>query len=483
MPDLRAYAREAARRVGCDPDLFERQIQQESGFNPDAFNAASGATGIAQIVPRFHPDVDPRDPLASLDYAARWMAALHRQYGSYRKALAAYNWGPGRVATWDGSREALPEETRRYLDIILGPAWAEPSGDGVGAVTVPVGATNGTAGAAEADAGQTLHFRVARAERLNLRAAPSLSAAVVEALAEGTVVAPLGPAREAEEVLWLAVRAPSGAEGWASARYLDVTAAVPTGPSAAQLGTVPGPAPDAGGQPGGQAGVVTRYRVTDDGVRLRAQPGTDATILTELRAGAIVEADGADTVRAGEHSWRRVSVDGRTGWVADQFLRPVGGAVAGRRLRFDPDTPTELQVQDWTCSIRATMWMLKSIGIAVTPDEAQDRMHPRYVSRELGLLDATGAGIVACLRESWGVEAFNRAPASFDEVASYAGRCPMAIGGRAWGHWTAVRGVNAAGDLVLANPGGTGPRYGQQTLNRRQFEELGWFSAVIMPVD
>src|SRR4051812_13734037 len=104
MPDLRAYARAAAGRAGCDPDLFERQIQQESGFDPDAFNAISGATGIAQLVPRFHPGVDPRDPLASLEYAARWMASLFQQYGTYRRALAAYNWGPGNVAGWGGQR-------------------------------------------------------------------------------------------------------------------------------------------------------------------------------------------------------------------------------------------------------------------------------------------------------------------------------------------------------------------------------------------
>lgn len=91
MTDYRAYARMAADRAGTDPELFVRQIQQESGFNPDAFNAGSGATGIAQIVPRWHPDVDPRDPIASLDYAARWMAALRSQYGSYRDALIALN--------------------------------------------------------------------------------------------------------------------------------------------------------------------------------------------------------------------------------------------------------------------------------------------------------------------------------------------------------------------------------------------------------
>jgi hypothetical protein len=129
------------------------------------------------------------------------------------------------------------------------------------------------------------------------------------------------------------------------------------------------------------------------------------------------------------------------------------------------------------------MWVLKSLGVEVTPEQAQDAMSPQYVRSDVGLLDASGAGIVAVLRDRWGVDAFNRAPVAFDEVAEWAGRYPIALGGRNWYHWTAVRGVNGAGELVLANPGGTGPRFGQQTLNRQQFEDLGWFSAVVVPID
>lgn len=129
MADLRAYARDAAIRAGIQPpDLFVRQIQQESGFDPDAYNAGSGATGVAQIIRRFHPDVDPTDPIASLDYAARWIASLRDQFGSYKEAFAAYNWGPGNVSKWDGRRDSLPAETRHYLDVIMGPGWPEPGG-------------------------------------------------------------------------------------------------------------------------------------------------------------------------------------------------------------------------------------------------------------------------------------------------------------------------------------------------------------------
>lgn len=133
MPDYRAIARADAVAAGIDPDYFERQINQESGFDPNAYNP-SGATGIAQIIPRWHPDVDPTDPVASLAYAANLVAAYLEQFGDYARAFAAYNWGPGNVGgytkpdgthvpPWDGSRDALPAETQHYLDVILGSDW------------------------------------------------------------------------------------------------------------------------------------------------------------------------------------------------------------------------------------------------------------------------------------------------------------------------------------------------------------------------
>jgi hypothetical protein len=123
--DYRAMARAAAQRHGVPPAMFEAQIQQESSWNPRAVSP-SGAQGLAQIIPRYHPGVDPFDPPAALDYAARWMAALRQQFGSWRYALAAYNWGPGNVGGWDGQRTTTRSETRHYLDVILGSGWPEP---------------------------------------------------------------------------------------------------------------------------------------------------------------------------------------------------------------------------------------------------------------------------------------------------------------------------------------------------------------------
>jgi soluble lytic murein transglycosylase-like protein len=126
--DLRAYARAAAIRQGIDANLFVRQINAESAFDPYAVSTA-GAVGIAQIMPALHPAVDPTDPYASLDYAARLMRGYIIHFGDWRRALVAYNAGPGRLMP--GNPHYLPlatilsdsfggGETKRYVARILG---------------------------------------------------------------------------------------------------------------------------------------------------------------------------------------------------------------------------------------------------------------------------------------------------------------------------------------------------------------------------
>jgi hypothetical protein len=128
LADLRAYARDAAIRQGIDPVLFVRQITAESDFDPNAVSKA-GAVGIAQIMPALHPGVDPTDPYASLDYAARLMRNYIVHFGDWRRALIAYNAGPGRLMP--GNPAYLPTatllsdsfgggETKRYVARILG---------------------------------------------------------------------------------------------------------------------------------------------------------------------------------------------------------------------------------------------------------------------------------------------------------------------------------------------------------------------------
>lgn len=120
-------ARNAATRYGLNPNLFERQINKESGFNPSAVSPA-GAEGIAQFMPSTAAamGVNPWNPTSALYGAARLMSQLSHQFGgNYAQALAAYNAGPGAVhgainAGGSNWYSYLPSETRNYVSVIMG---------------------------------------------------------------------------------------------------------------------------------------------------------------------------------------------------------------------------------------------------------------------------------------------------------------------------------------------------------------------------
>jgi hypothetical protein len=140
--DLQNYARQAAQKAGINPEIFAAQIQQESGYNPNAGSQA-GAQGIAQIVPQYHPGVNTWDPKASLDYAANLMASLLKQYGGdWSKALIAYNGGGGAVSAWDAGQPY--QESQTYVARILGSSRPNQTGPAP-TVTPPSQTTAGPA--------------------------------------------------------------------------------------------------------------------------------------------------------------------------------------------------------------------------------------------------------------------------------------------------------------------------------------------------
>ena len=117
LPQL--YAAESANRL--PRGMLVRVAYQESRFRPDIIDgriiSSAGAVGIMQIVPWWHPEVDPRDPDASIAYAGEYLRQLFNRFGSWEKALAAYNWGPGNVAKY--GRDAWPQETRDYVRDVM----------------------------------------------------------------------------------------------------------------------------------------------------------------------------------------------------------------------------------------------------------------------------------------------------------------------------------------------------------------------------
>jgi membrane-bound lytic murein transglycosylase D len=104
----------------------------ESGFNPDACSPV-GAAGLFQLMPataqrygvgkswlrdqRYQPEPSARA-------AAQYFKELHKQFGDWRLALAAYNSGEGTVkrllekhnaSTFDGIATRLPAETQMFV--------------------------------------------------------------------------------------------------------------------------------------------------------------------------------------------------------------------------------------------------------------------------------------------------------------------------------------------------------------------------------
>ncbi|TSE31261.1 Membrane-bound lytic murein transglycosylase D [Tepidimonas thermarum] len=110
----------------------------ESAFNPQAVSHAKAA-GMWQFMPATgkHFDLkqnafrdDRRDVLASTRAALDYLERLHRMFGDWHLALAAYNWGEGNVQRAIRRNEAaglgtgyadlrMPDETRHYVPKLL----------------------------------------------------------------------------------------------------------------------------------------------------------------------------------------------------------------------------------------------------------------------------------------------------------------------------------------------------------------------------
>jgi membrane-bound lytic murein transglycosylase D len=128
------------RENGVPQDLIYQAVA-ESGFQPQALNARSGAGGMWQFMPfagaynlERNGYFDERfDPEKSTVAYAKYMKGLYAQFGDWYLAMAAYDWGPGNVQRavsrtgyadfWELLRHnALPSETRAYVPGIIAAA-------------------------------------------------------------------------------------------------------------------------------------------------------------------------------------------------------------------------------------------------------------------------------------------------------------------------------------------------------------------------
>ncbi|MEN8185351.1 MAG: lytic transglycosylase domain-containing protein [Myxococcota bacterium] len=118
---------EECRRHQVDPSLVLGVVQIESGFYNFAMSD-KGALGLMQIMPTTGramarrlgvPWAGPEtlfDPVVNVRLGIAYLAQLEANFGRMDVALAAYNWGPGRIGARLRRGEVLP---RRYAENVL----------------------------------------------------------------------------------------------------------------------------------------------------------------------------------------------------------------------------------------------------------------------------------------------------------------------------------------------------------------------------
>jgi soluble lytic murein transglycosylase-like protein len=112
----RAEIAAAALEFGVEESLIRAVVHAESAFNPNALSN-KGAQGLMQLMPGTADDMgvdNPFDATQNIRGGAQYLAYLLKNFqGDERKAIAAYNAGPGNVQKYGG----VPpfDETRVYL--------------------------------------------------------------------------------------------------------------------------------------------------------------------------------------------------------------------------------------------------------------------------------------------------------------------------------------------------------------------------------
>lgn len=133
-----ASIRQWSGRAGIDPHLVAGLIRQESAFEPEA-RSGSNALGLMQLLPKTARSLAKQakvrysqaqlfDPDYNLRLGTIYLASLRKDFGGVEMALAAYNAGEDRVASWTAGQnyrepaefvDSIPfSETRDYVEIV-----------------------------------------------------------------------------------------------------------------------------------------------------------------------------------------------------------------------------------------------------------------------------------------------------------------------------------------------------------------------------
>ncbi len=127
-----------AEKYAVPQELVFAVIKAESGFDADAVSHV-GAIGLMQIIPstcewlaEYHLSENAStlslyDAETNIRYGVYYLQYLFSRFGSWEKALIAYNWGEGNLSDFledegytDGDYYSIPvRETRNYVKKVM----------------------------------------------------------------------------------------------------------------------------------------------------------------------------------------------------------------------------------------------------------------------------------------------------------------------------------------------------------------------------
>lgn len=111
---------QTARKYGLAPELVHSIVQAESNYQPNAVSSA-GAMGLMQLMPETAKEMgvsNPFDIQQNIEGGIKYLKKMLDTFdGDLKKALQAYNAGPGAVVRHKG--EVPYSETRSYVQRVM----------------------------------------------------------------------------------------------------------------------------------------------------------------------------------------------------------------------------------------------------------------------------------------------------------------------------------------------------------------------------
>ncbi len=145
--DVESEIRDAAKLYSLDPALVRAVAMQESGLRNEA-RSQRGAMGVMQMMPRTAAELgyDAADLRGNVRAGAAYLSMMMEAFGGdVKRALAAYNAGPGAVKKYGGVPPFT--ETRNYVTSIM----SKMAVNAAAAVSQPLTTTVAQIGAALGD--------------------------------------------------------------------------------------------------------------------------------------------------------------------------------------------------------------------------------------------------------------------------------------------------------------------------------------------